>query len=196
VLLWFADPELPSGSLRKRFRKTDMWGARDLFSVAGHSPIDSQAIRASLESDVWSGIDPINITLELRDGPDEVSPGQTFTLTVKVCNAGKTPLRSAPPDPVYLSYHWLSEKTGEVVVWDGERSPLLPPCESSGAYPLCVVAPSSAAGPHVLRVTLVQEGVRWFDQPPAAVFIDRSVIVRAAAQPLRTDLHEVQEACK
>jgi hypothetical protein len=32
-------------------------------------------------------------------------------------------------------------------------------------------------GPLLLRATLVQEGVRWFDEPPEHVFVDRRIRV-------------------
>jgi 2-polyprenyl-3-methyl-5-hydroxy-6-metoxy-1,4-benzoquinol methylase len=192
VLLWFAEPDDPGGSLLKRFRKTDVWGARDLFAIAGHEPIDVQAIRARLGSDARPESDLGKIVLNIADGLDEVVAAETFTLTVEVRNRGKVALRSIPPNPVYLSYHWLREKTGEVVVWDGERSPLLPPCESTGSYPLRVVAPPSG-GRYVLRVTLVQEGVRWFDQGPVGSLVDVVMNVRAD-QCSRAGLQEVEEA--
>jgi 2-polyprenyl-3-methyl-5-hydroxy-6-metoxy-1,4-benzoquinol methylase len=177
VLLWLADPADPGGSLLKQFRKEDVWRARDLFAIAGHEPIDPQAIRACFETSTWSGIDPGEIGLSVEDRRDLVAPGGTFVFPVRVRNSGKIALRSVPPHPVNLSYHWVREETGQIEVWDGERSPLLPPCESAGSYPLRVVAPRSV-GRYLLRVTLVQEGVRWFDQAPAALFVDLPVMVR------------------
>ena len=70
-----------------------------------------------------------------------------------------------PPFPVRLAYHWLDAETGEVVVFDGQRSGLFPPvpANSSRTYAMLIIAPDQP-GEYILQTTIVQDGVRWLDE--------------------------------
>jgi glycosyltransferase involved in cell wall biosynthesis len=104
--------------------------------------------------------------IELRavEVPAQTEPGQKLSLTMQVRNGSSHTLASGPPNPLHLSYHLLGEDGG-MVVYDAPRSALLPPLAAgaSGSYPLTVIAPE-APGRYTLRLALVQEGVRWFDE--------------------------------
>jgi hypothetical protein len=64
---------------------------------------------------------------------------------------------------VTASYHWLAPD-GQVLVYEGERSLLPRDVAPGGTLAMIVrVRAPDAAGPHLLRLTLVQEGVAWFD---------------------------------
>ncbi|MCD6419520.1 MAG: hypothetical protein J7L41_02230 [Synergistetes bacterium] len=72
---------------------------------------------------------------------------------------------------IHLSYHWLDVRTGKTVVFDGNRA-VLPCVVKSGEVikvPLMVRAPGRR-GKYVLEITLVQEGVSWFERKGASVF--------------------------
>jgi hypothetical protein len=75
---------------------------------------------------------------------------------------------SAPPNPVNLSYRWLEGPPGAPLA-EGLRSPLprpLPPGDAVECrYALEVPA---VPGNYTIRVTLVQEHVRWFDEVDTA----------------------------
>jgi hypothetical protein len=77
---------------------------------------------------------------------------------------------------VRISYHW-HDAHGEVVIFDGERSDLPGAVLAAGhvvEVQLKVVAPA-AAGRYRLKITLVQEGVCWFDErgfTPAVLEVD------------------------
>lgn len=75
---------------------------------------------------------------------------------------------SCHPAPIHLSYHWF-DADGNVTIFEGLRTALIPPLDpgSSRIYELKVAAPL-ASGKYCLRITLVQEGVRWFDELPAS----------------------------
>ena len=65
---------------------------------------------------------------------------------------------------VNLAYHWLDKK-GQMVVFDGERTPLpydLKPGESVTLK--ATVHPPELPGAYILEITLVQEGVAWFPE--------------------------------
>jgi hypothetical protein len=84
----------------------------------------------------------------------------------EVTNRTSQRLGSHHPAPIYLSYHWF-DADGNVAIFEGLRAPLIPPLApgSSGIYELKIAAPRDP-GEYRLRITLVQEGVRWFDELP------------------------------
>ena len=88
-------------------------------------------------------------------------------------------LKSLPPCPIHLSYHWLAPH-GRYSVYEGIRSRLKPDAESGSSqmYQVNVLAPDKP-GEHVLRITLVQEAIRWFDQAPDPVFCDLAILCGA-----------------
>lgn len=69
---------------------------------------------------------------------------------------------------------------GQLVVFDGERSQINPPLLplGEGRYRIRIIAPDSA-GEYILRLTLVQEGLAWFDSLPQQVYEDVSFKVGA-----------------
>ncbi|MFM0274785.1 Wzt carbohydrate-binding domain-containing protein [Paraburkholderia aspalathi] len=95
----------------------------------------------------------------------EVLAGERVMVDVKVTNRGDQLWGGNCSRPIRLSYHWL-DADGEMSVFDGERSPLPDggiPVGRTVVTNMGVVAPSSP-GSYMLVPTLVQEGVRWFDE--------------------------------
>ncbi|MGC8720669.1 MAG: Wzt carbohydrate-binding domain-containing protein [Thermodesulforhabdaceae bacterium] len=97
-------------------------------------------------------------TLELR-------PGQQIAITVEVMNQSQQIWYLEGNKPVYLSYHWL-KKEAEPVIFDGFRTPL--PCNEIQPGELvqatAMVEALKQAGEYTLELTLVQEGVTWFEE--------------------------------
>jgi hypothetical protein len=155
-----------------------MRAAGDLFAVASKRPIDSAKIAAALQmTDVGT---LAKVQIALTSVPASLISGERSSVTVAVHNDSALDLKSWPPNPVHLSYHWIDSKTGATLVHDGQRS-LLTPKSSAGTraeYTLYVNAPNSH-GRYILRATLVQEGLRWFDA--TGIFADAEVNVRPAA---------------
>jgi hypothetical protein len=90
---------------------------------------------------------------------------EKVTLDVVVANQGNQVWKGDVFRPVRLSYHWL-DANGEMAVFDGERSPLPEggiPAGQTIVTNMTVVAPSSP-GNYSLVLTLVQEGVSWFEE--------------------------------
>ncbi len=89
--------------------------------------------------------------------------GTTDMLGVVVQNVSNVVWPAKGPSPVYFSYHWL-DSDGKVVVWDGERTPLPHDLQPGQSVLLTakVRAPDSEAN-YVLRATMVQEGIAWFE---------------------------------
>ena len=102
---------------------------------------------------------------------------------MKVRNRTPHPLHSMLPHPIHLSYHWFGHD-GRVLVESGLRTvihPELLPGESQ-SFPLRVRAPEST-GRCLLRIALVQELVRWFDEPVRWMKRDFRVRVVPAPKP-------------
>jgi hypothetical protein len=118
------------------------------------------------------------VTVTVLQSPTKVAVDERFSVDVRLTNPSCYQMSSRAPNQVHVSYHWLDEEGSRVVLFNGERtrlhSPLMPhdACEIQAF----VVAPS-AAGRYVLRVTLVQEGVAWFDDEASQVFGDVHITV-------------------
>ncbi|WP_368655808.1 hypothetical protein [Methylomagnum ishizawai] len=105
-------------------------------------------------------------------------PGERFTVGVEIVNDSGCMLASFGLYPVNIAYHWIAVDTGDMAVFDGERTqfnkPL--PTGSVGEYAAHVLAPA-AEGRYLLRITLVQEAVAWFDEDDSGVFWEREFVV-------------------
>jgi hypothetical protein len=111
--------------------------------------------------------------------PSEIARNSRFKVRVRLENRGPQTLGSFPPFPVYLCYRWLDAENGRVILAEGPRSelrPLLHPNEVN-TYEVGVVSPE-APGSFLLRITLVQEWVAWFDSLELPVNHDLQVLVR------------------
>jgi acetolactate synthase-1/2/3 large subunit len=80
-------------------------------------------------------------------------------------NAGTALLVSAPPNPVRLSYKWLEPASGRWLDQPEALRTRLPHTVVPGRPAACrmTVRAPTAAGNYLLRITLVQEEVAWFD---------------------------------
>jgi hypothetical protein len=119
--------------------------------------------------------------------------GELVELSVRLTNRSNTFFTTAPPAPVHVSYKWIDLESGGYVDQRRAHRSRLPrtvyPAESVEITAL-IVAPERV-GKAVLRITLVQEGVAWFDDQAAGNAADRVVeIVRGT----RTDAQAPNEA--
>ena len=117
-------------------RPTRLWASGDA--------LDPEACRADLTANI----------------PEELAANSWHELDCRIDNLGTEFFVSAPPHPVHVSYRWVRNGVAE----EGARSRLpraIPPGESMTCR-VGVTAPSTP-GEYDLRLTLVQEGVAWFD---------------------------------
>jgi hypothetical protein len=86
----------------------------------------------------------------------------------EVTNGTSQRIGSYHPAPIHFGYHWF-DADGSVATFEGLRTPLIPSLEpgTSANYELKVAAPRDP-GEYRLRITLVQEGIRWFDELPGS----------------------------
>jgi uncharacterized protein DUF4915 len=146
--------------LRRGFRtnalRTGDEDMRELFRAAGVEP-----------QRLWAVSDPLPeeaCRVDLRaDPPATLVEGEAVEVPWTVVNRGGAVLTSAEPYPVHLASRWFAAD-GRTVVAEGERTTLsraLPPGgEATGT--VRVEAPRGP-GERILRISVVQEQVRWFD---------------------------------
>jgi SpoIID/LytB domain protein len=92
--------------------------------------------------------------------------GGTYQVSVPLTNAGAAqwPAQAAPGVvAVTLSYHWHDAVSGNTIVWDGRRTPLVASVDPGATVTVnaTVTAPPSACQ-CALTFDLVREGVAWF----------------------------------
>lgn len=93
--------------------------------------------------------------------------GATTKIPVKVTNTSDFAWDNGTANPVNFSYNWF-DSNGNRVVADGERTPLpktLAPQESENLD--AVIKFPNTPGNYTLALTMVQEGVTWFNDAGA-----------------------------
>lgn len=111
-----------------------------------------------------SPIKAFDAQLDIYDVPNCICREEFFEIFVKVTNKSDQEWVKFSSHPVNLSYHW-KDQSGVNLVYNGERT-LLPierlrPGESVKL--LASVRAPNANGSIMLEMTLVQEGVAWFE---------------------------------
>lgn len=177
VLLWFGEPDDMGGSLLRPFSRLQLAAARDLCAVASRSPVDLEQLRNRLGCLPLASMALRELRMAAVEPPRAVHVEEDFTLEVELDNRTPFVLVSQLPNPVLISYHWMLPN-GTMAVHDGVRSLIQPPLTPGGrrSFSVRIVAPTQP-GLYVLRLTIVQEGVRWFDDPEISVFRESPVSV-------------------
>ena len=108
--------------------------------------------------------DAKKLLLRITDPPLAAKPRELLWLNVAVINGTKQTLCSGTPFPVNLAYHWLEYPSREMIVFDGERTAILPELapRKNGEWKMFVIAPEKP-GTYLLQLTMVQEQIRWLD---------------------------------
>ena len=121
----------------------------------------------------------VQLQLTIVSVPKTAVAGSTFVLQVQLHNGSTERLASAGWYPVRLTYRWIDDGTGEVIEAEGQRTDLTKTVGVGAvhAQAMTVLAPPTACRA-VLRVTLVQERLRWFDGGTSPVIADIPIEVR------------------
>jgi hypothetical protein len=109
--------------------------------------------------------------------PQEMQATRGYSLTLTLKNAGRATWQSKGSDSVlwnkvFVAYHWLPAKGDKPVLFEGQRTPLpqdLGPGQTVTVNNVVVTAPGP--GSYRLQITLVHEGVVWFEQHGANTLI-------------------------
>jgi glycosyltransferase involved in cell wall biosynthesis len=118
------------------------------------------------------------LTVAIRQCPEFALCGKTADVRVEIENGSAGEIGSFPPFPVQLSYRWFRDGVDEPVIAEGIRTALQPPVPPGGstAYWMRIATPDTP-GRYRLRVTLVQEFVRWLDALPSFPTAETTLVV-------------------
>lgn len=93
--------------------------------------------------------------------------GTTTKIPVKVTNTSDFAWDNQGANPVTFSYHWL-DSNGKIVVFDGERTGLAKTLAPQDSEQLnAVIKFPNNPGNYTLALSMVQEGVTWFNDAGA-----------------------------
>lgn len=115
--------------------------------------------------------------------PSEMATDKEYHIAVTLRNAGNEPWPSKGTgggqiNQVSIAYHWLAHQAEKVVLFEGHRTALphdVTPGETISVNNVVVTTPGP--GTYRLQLTLVHEGVAWFEEQGSKTLI-ASVTVR------------------
>jgi hypothetical protein len=170
------------GALRRGFRtnamRTSVQDREDIFRQVGN-------IHPSQPMTPMMALEPAEARIRFDAiAPVQIAMGEQFSLDVAVVNEGPRTLFSAMPYPVYVGYRWLRVADDAEIEALDERRCALPEPIASGAtlrFSILLHAPS-IAGAYRLRMTLVQEWIRWFDADDDAMGVDLHLAISSSRQ--------------
>ncbi len=103
----------------------------------------------------------------------------TYTVNVPISNSGVAAWNATGANLVDLSYHWTNA-AGQVVVWDGARTPLPADVPAGGSTTVAAkITTPLGADTYTLTFDLVREGVAWFGSLGAVPLQVRTVVAPA-----------------
>lgn len=125
------------------------------------------------------------LRLSIESCPGHVVCGGTAAVRVELENGSAEEIGSFPPFPVQLSYRWLTDEGNIVAGPEALRTPVRPALRPNerASYAVTVAAPNEP-GRYRLRMTLVQERVRWLDGLSPPVMAEAALVVGAFAEDL------------
>jgi cyclopropane fatty-acyl-phospholipid synthase-like methyltransferase len=200
VQVWFSGSgsNTIGGSLVEHFNHRALAAAPSLYAIAGNT-VDRSAILALLTSyplplvvgrKPWrrwqkSTLRPEQLVMTLIHAPVQAIVGTHFEVQVRLQNTSLHMLHSGGAYPVNWAFRWR-HRDGRM--HEGDRTPLMPPAcpdpaKTNPTVPYAAptyfvrINPPSDPGQWILRVTLVQEHVAWFDGPPLHLFCDMLILI-------------------
>ena len=176
VCLWFGEPQNPGGSLVKNFSRKEICAASSLFAIASHEAINQEQLKNRLQMPPVPPISKERIEILVTNYPETVVVNNEFHIQLEIINHSEFILNSYGSNPTHISYHWMDESASQYLLFDGERTKIFPPLDGTdgivfkpllgkiykGTYTARIKS-MPEKGKYILRVTLVQEGVQWFD---------------------------------
>jgi len=145
------------------------------------------ALRAGVRpSPAWAIADPLpaaslGARIDLQPPPRRLQVDEMAIVHCKITNTGAARYVSAPPNPIVLCYRWYDDTGSAVGAGTWLHSPLpeaIGPGETIDAA-MRISAPDRA-GNYTIAITLLQEGVAWFDDLNPAFGIRAAVAVAEA----------------
>jgi ubiquinone/menaquinone biosynthesis C-methylase UbiE len=182
-------PETLRTALNKNFSTVVVWTAESDDHVlewmnkdcpyaesCKHNSIYAVASNSKAVLEILDDLDDLgNYRLEKSDIDIEIQTdakhirteiGHDYPVRVRICNNGKKPLRRFSAHPICLSYH-IYDSNGDIVVWDGYRTPLSRNVPLHGVVEQDMIFRMDGnlknPGEYTAVITVVQEGMFWFD---------------------------------
>jgi cyclopropane fatty-acyl-phospholipid synthase-like methyltransferase len=200
VQVWFSGEgnHAIGGSLTQHFSHRQLAAAPSLYAIATAQP-DPIPLHPLLQSrplpiQRWpwqsrNSLQPGHLQYHILDHPAAATPNTPLELPVQLDNHSRYILHSNGDFPIAWSYRWL-DRNGQILVAEGDRTLLCPPAlpidkdhnslrYSSPTYFVKIKTPN-CLGQLTLRLTLVQEGVRWFDHSSLRCYQDVSILITEA----------------
>lgn len=158
-----------------------------MFEQVGVAPARVWAIGEPLAPSMCK----IRITADL---PAAIAIGDVAEVTCTVENAGDGFLISAPPYPTEACYRWFTADGAPLGAgtWLHTRLPRTLPPRDRVTFSM-LVAPPPVTGRFTVRLTLLQEGVHWFDDVDPANAVCGEVDIRGVRAPTG-DTRDTNEA--
>jgi hypothetical protein len=124
--------------------------------------------------------DMSNISLKVNSVPKAVRISEWFWLDAKVINETSENLHPHPPLGVYLAYHWIYKINRRMAMFEGHRTGLFPfaPANTTIDWRMSVMAPNEP-GEYILQITMIQEGVGWFENIRPGILQEFAVLVKS-----------------
>lgn len=130
-----------------------------LFQKAGVEPDRIWAVGDRLSSNGF------NVSIKARNVAKTLHVGDVIDLPVHIKNNGDAILVTAPPHPVYVCYRWVNPQDQSFVgAGSWIHTPLraaIPP--GRGTEIQARISAPDSPGSYLLRISLLQEDVAWFD---------------------------------
>jgi 2-polyprenyl-3-methyl-5-hydroxy-6-metoxy-1,4-benzoquinol methylase len=161
VVVWLGTADDPRGSLARDFTREDARTESDIFAYASHRPLERSSLLSRITTERF---DAREDAVEITDAaaPARVSAGTPFVAEATLSNQSAAALSSFTPYPIRFGYLWF-DGSGASAGGSQGRSLIAPAArpDEQRRYSLHVVAPDGC-GRFTLRLTVVQEFVRWF----------------------------------
>jgi len=163
-------------------------GLRTGFRRAGEFVDDYAAVvlRTGVQQPAaWAIADPLppaalGVSIELEP-PRRMQLDEIAIVRCKVTNTGAATYASAPPNPIVLCYRWYDNTGSAVGAGTWLHSPLPAAIGAGETIDAAMrIATPDRTGTYTIAVTLLQEGVAWFDDLNPAFGIRAAVAITEA----------------
>ncbi|MBC8164452.1 MAG: glycosyltransferase [Bryobacteraceae bacterium] len=118
------------------------------------------------------------VTVRCGEQIRSMNAGAGIQVLTEIENRSKETLASAGAYPIHLSYHWMEPLSGKAIVYDGTRTSLTAQVRPGEVHKqLQTIHAPKQAGRFILRLTMLQEYVGWFDSVSVSNWADMVVDV-------------------
>lgn len=164
VYVWTASLPDIKGDIGTMPNKSVLKKNLNIFAIASKKHIDMNLILSLLEQ---RPLNPAELDIEIKIGtvPQKMKADTEYELITEIKNNSHVTMKSFPPYPIHIAYHWKNAANKEYVIYDGIRTTfdttLLP---NSTKEIIMKLKTPATSGVYILEVSLVQETQFWFEQ--------------------------------